>query len=354
MAVAAASFVVQTDIALAPCSVLLIGAAVGAAWQASKWDRLRLRFWVGISLGLAVVLWFPPILEQFRGNPGNLTRIWRFFFGEQHAGQSWSTAFSTWADVTTAVVRHDFTLGWGAAFVARTSHLASVLAVGQLLGLVFAGWWARRAGCTFLAVLCMLCGMTSVVAGYSITNIHDVDIGDYQVFWMSIIGALGDGAVAAVMLTIVGRRGALVRTRLTAVLASAIVILLSLLAARGLVRARAYALDQRDSDVTRRIVSQEVERYIDREQIRRPLFRMSAHNWTDAACVVLQVYKRHRRLSVEDSWVYVFGEMLAPTGREDAEFQIADPALHATLVDRPGDVVVAAHGRLFVHLLQHR
>lgn len=355
MAIAAGSFLAQTHISLVPCSVLLIVAAGAASWHRSGVDRRGLKFWVTVSVVLAVALWLPPIVEQARGDPGNVTRIWRFFAGERHAaGQSPATAFHVWADITTAVVRRDFQLGWGAAYLVRTSSAISVLAVGQLLSLVVAGWLARRAGHQFLALLCTFCGVTSVVAGYSITQIRDVDIGDYQVFWMSIIGALSCSGVAAVALALATDRHERVRGLLTVCLSSVAVISLAVLSGRGLLRAKAYAVEQRDTEVTRKIVSLEVERYIDRERIRRPLFRISQGVWTDAACVVLQVYKRHRRLAVEEPWVSVFGEMLSPTGREDAEFQIADRAVHATLSDRPGDVVVAAHDQLFVHLLRRR
>jgi hypothetical protein len=351
MAIAVGSFLAQTHIALAPCSVLLISVAVGTAWHASKPAHPRLRLWVVVSVVLAIALWLPPIFEQVRGNPGNITRIWRFFFDEEHVGHSWSAAFYAWADITTAVVRSDLTLAWGAARSIRTSSFISLLAVCQLTALVVAGWWARRAHHKFLAMLCFFCGLTSAVAGYSLTQIPDVDIGDYQVFWMSIIGALNYSGVAAVVLAIAVDRYEAVRTPLSVFLLGVTVVSLSVLGVRGLLRARAYAVEQRDSDVTRKIVSQEVERYINQEHIRRPLFRISQDSWTEAACVVLQVYKRHRRLAVEEGWVSVFGEALSSTGREDAELQVADPALHATLSERPGDIVVAAHGRLFVHLL---
>lgn len=82
---------------------------------------------------------------------------------------------------------------------------------------------------------------------------------------------------------------------------------------------------------------------MDRVHVRRPLFRMPQPVWTDAAGVILQIYKHPRRIAVEDPWIPMFGDALSPNGREDAEFQFSNDASLA-----------ASSGRSDAQLIAHR
>jgi hypothetical protein len=352
------SFLMQTHVATVPCVVVLIGSAFVAPVAA---NRLGLRhashptrFWAGLSIVVAAVLWFPPIVEELTGNPGNLTRLWRFFVLEHPPRQAMSTAFLAWTDMTTAVVRPHVNIGWGAAYVASRSPAAETLTIVQLALLAWSVQWAWKAGHRFLALLCLLATTTLLVAGWSITRVQGENVGDYQIFWISVIGALGWGALAATAVTTAPARFARARARSTLILFLLAVTASTLLGIRALGHARAYAVEQRNGDVTRKLIALDVERYIAREQVRRPLFHIAQGTWLDAACVILQVYKHHPELAVDEQWVTMFGDALSANGREDADFQIADRTRHAVLSSRPGDRVITAHDQLFVHVLDRR
>lgn len=90
-AVFVASFVVQTHIGYTPATVAVLGAAIvlgaadvvhsaraatGPRRRAVVVDALR---WLAVAAVVGVVVWLPPIVEQFRHHPGNLTRIDQFF-----------------------------------------------------------------------------------------------------------------------------------------------------------------------------------------------------------------------------------------------------------------------------------
>ena len=359
MATVVGSFLIQTHVSTLPCAGIVMLATVYVA--ASNRDAScrgasrRVRFWGFVSAGLAMALWFPPILDAVTGDAGNLTRLWRFFVMEPQPGQSWRTAFSTWADMMTAFVRPDLRVGWGAAYRPTHSLAIEALAIAELTCLAAVAWWARRHGNRFLFLLSLLQIVASTAAGLSIMRIVDVAIGDYQIFWISALGALSWGTLAAATYTVAIGHNAASPTRATRVTFGLAVGVLGMVSVHGLTQARAYAVGQQAATtLTRKIVALEVEQFIEREQVRRPLFRIAQSTWLDGAGVILHVYKHHPLTVVEPSWVHVFGERMSSDGSEDAEFQIADPALHAILSTRPGDRLVAAHDRLFVHLLARK
>jgi hypothetical protein len=350
----------QTHVATVPCVVVLIALAFAAAVAGTQHavrkgsDFARTWFWEVLSIIVAAVLWFPPIVEELTGNPGNLTRLWRFFVFEPHPRQAITTAFPAWADMTTAVVRPHINIGWGAVYAATTSSIAEPLAVFQFGLLAWAAWRAWKTGHRFPAVLCLLTTTGLVIAAWSITRVLGEEIFDHQIFWISVMGALGWSALAAAAVTMgppsfraLGRRGTRVLLLLT-------VVMLIFLGIRAFEHARAYAVEQLDGDATRKLVAMDVERYLRRERVERPLFHIAQATWIDAACVILQVYKHHSQVAVDELWVPVFGEALSANGREDADVHIADRTLHGVLSLRPGDRVISAHHHIYVHVLARR
>ena len=64
---------------------------------------------------------------------------------------------------------------------------------------------------------------------------------------------------------------------------------------------------------------------------------------------MLQVYKRRGDSAVDTNLVWFFGEPLAPVGREDRVFVIADATREATMTRPPGDEVIARFDQMYVH-----
>ena len=85
VAVFAGSFCVQTHISYALLVSVLLLVALGALVHAGVRDRRvpearrRVILWGSIAVGLGVVLWLPPIIQELRGADGNLTIIWNYF-----------------------------------------------------------------------------------------------------------------------------------------------------------------------------------------------------------------------------------------------------------------------------------
>jgi hypothetical protein len=116
------SYVVQTDISTAPLAVALVGGAALTWLVTAVLDGRRRRVPVdaaegahrtagggravllaGAGLVALVLMWVPPLVQQFTGHPGNLTLIARFF-GDSHPGQSLTASLWSVAAASTVLV----------------------------------------------------------------------------------------------------------------------------------------------------------------------------------------------------------------------------------------------------------
>lgn len=342
-----ASFVAQTSVSVVPVALAVAAVAVGLGWttgRAASSGRSSVdRRWFRWAALAGLVLWLPPLFEQATAEPGNLTKLLRFFVSDPSRGQSWRDAVLAWGDMTTTMLRPGFELPWGRAFEHRGSWGTAAVAGGQLVLLVPLAVWARARRHQALACLALLTAVASIVACWSITRIVGA-IGDYQIFWMSAVGALNLAIVAGAVALRATEHAPAYRRRLVVVLSMLLALVAAATTVRGLAGARAYAENQRDEEAPRRVVAEATTEYLAREHVARPLFRMNATSWLQAAGVVLHVYRRHGAAAVEPSWVPVFGAALAPDGTEDVVLDIGGgcPADAAVVVARADGLCVFA------------
>lgn len=335
----AVSFLAQSSVSVVPvCAVV---AAAGIGWPPTNAWLVRRRWVVGAA-SLLLLAWLPPLVEQATHQPGNIASLARFFVSAPSDGQTWRVAVLAWSDITTAMLRPDVELPWGQAFERPGSPGTIAMAAAQVLALVGVAVWARRRGHLVLSRLAWLTVVVSLVACWSITRIAR-DISDYQIFWMSAVGALGVALVAgaaalAATSDAPGRRRALIGS-----LGVLLAVALALTVPGGLVRARQYAVTQRDQQAPRRVVALATVEYLRRERLVRPLFRMNATSWLQATGVVLHAYRALPGAAVAREWVPVFGEALQPDGSEDVELEIGGgcPAGRAIVARADGLCVFA-------------
>ncbi len=109
-----ASFVVQTDISTLPVAAALVAVAAIVWSVALVWGRRRPGDPAGghrghgtvlavAGLVALVVLWLPPLIQQWTNHPGNVRLIWRFFTAS-HPGQSLSVSLWSVAAAGAVVV----------------------------------------------------------------------------------------------------------------------------------------------------------------------------------------------------------------------------------------------------------
>ncbi len=229
-----ASFVVQTDISTLPLAVALVAVAAGVwlvalvrARRAGHRPTGRRPWGTGLAVaGLAglVLMWLPPLVQQFTNHPGNLTLIWRFF-DTAHPGQSLSGSLWSVAAASTVLV-----VGPGEvmrSILGGTPAHAALTVVVAVLTLVVAGATvvlAARQRSRFavgIGALVLIGWVASVVA---VTHVVGFVFG-YLVLWVVVLPVAALVGIGMVRVPVPAVSGAVVRVGLCAVAVVAGVVL---------------------------------------------------------------------------------------------------------------------------------
>lgn len=317
--IAVGTFLAQTHVAMVPVVAIL---GIPAVWTGRRLSRAT---WT-LAVGLKLLLWIPPLIEQITHRPGNLIAIVRFFLNAG-PGQGFSTAVSAWASTMTAAFRPGFFLAMGSDYVPSSGGLFSASAIA-LVAVLSALAVARRRKQAFDAWLLGMCAAASTVALFATTRIQD-HIVDHEIFWMSGIGALSVGAVVGSLGSFadVASRGTAVR------IASTTAILAWLTAAfvgavgMGHVLERRRTLDDHAVDA----LTGQIETYLATSGVRRPRFEIEPPVWPIAAGALLQIDKAGTPFAVGERWATMFGERFTATGQEDGAALIDGSAVSTSV-----------------------
>ena len=363
-----ASFVIQTHVAMTPCvvAVVLVAAlllltthkrVIAQPLEAQIVSRGQSGFWISAATWLFILLWSLPLADQLQsGADGNLAAIARTFWSDSRFDPpSLATAFSALSYAFSAAIRPDARIAQGGPL--SPSALDSSTGVWVLLQLALltaACVWAVSKRRIFPAALCVLCLAMSGVAFWSITQVRG-NLGDYLVFWMSIISAVNLGAIIGVFLSWVC--DALHLDRIPSVAGRvAVVGFCSVLLFHGVstvqsnhrqtIRGEARLYRQRELS---RSLFLALEDELRRQGNTRPLIRIRQPAWSAAAGVILQRYKAGAPLAVEDRRVFMFTDVFSATGEEDVEFLFTDVGLQDDLSGEPPYRLVAQQGTLLLY-----
>jgi hypothetical protein len=317
LAILMGTFVVQTHLGVLPGVVAVLAIALGSVLLSAGSDvpisRTRT---VGIvSACLLVALWAIPIWEEMTRTPGNLTKLWRFFFTGHRTGQPFRSAYVAWADMLTGILRPDLRLAEGSPF--RRSHVrwSEGWAAAEVVLLAITatlGARERRGGRRFQAALSGLLVLVAVMALWSATRIEDAIV-DHEVFWISGLGVL----VAATLLD--RAIGAAWRGKVPARLTpAACVVGVSMIGALGvhqLLLVTNLMLVPRPQQVAAATLGDALNRRVRSMNI-RPFVTIEQDTWPIAAGVLLNLQKSGLPFAVDADWLPMFTEPAAATGRE--------------------------------------
>lgn len=348
----AGSFLAQTHVSLVPFVGVLAGVGLLAAFVRSRDDRRSLIRWIGVSAGLFLLLWLLPLVEQVRhGAEGNLAQLARFF-SEQFDGPPWATVLAVWGDAMTAALRPGLKIPTGWGITVMTGYWLPALSTTQAVLLAVGFGYSARHRKFFEAALCGLGLVASLTALWSITRIRTL-IGDYMVFWMSIVGLLNWATLAGLGVDALLRRPDRARLAIHRLAVATAAVALALFAWSGVDQiesARRYALRNPlgpARDV--RVICDALDAYLSGEQRRRPMFAIGGGAWGDAAGVILDRYRRGKPFTISHDLVWMFGDPLVTTGGEDATIIVADRASHDELSRQPGDHLIAHRNAIYLH-----
>lgn len=336
------SFLVQSHVGFAPV-VAAIGLVTAIRAVRSARDGVPTRRAIWASLGLAALLWAPPVLEELRGHPGNLSSV-AAFFAEQKGHH-------TLAEVLVPLARHVARAPFGVAtaIVPSTSDdrgtgsgLLTLLLVALLPLAVSA---SQRAGRRFERNLGLVTLLALLVAYVSLVRVVD-EIHDYLIVWLSVAGALGWALVVAAIPEL-GRAGA--RRVLIATLAvvAALAVRVGTLQLRRSPPAALRTIPRIDE------LAGAAQRFVANSGVRRPLLVLATHDaWPASLGVVLELTKRGVPVSIPEEWVVMFGPPLCATGVEDGALVLAEEAFDRVMAARPDAVRLAARDGIVLYGLK--
>ena len=359
----AASFVSQTHLAFVPVSAALVLSTFIVlaiqAWRRPE-RRLALERSSVLAIAAALALWILPLSEQLRSpqsHPGNMTSIWRFFFAgaANQSGQSAGDALRAWSSMLVGVMRPDFDLAYGVPFVPSSSPwpiALSVIVMGALGAVAIWAWRARRSADCALAVACVI----AALAGFwSVLHIHG-EIGDYQVFWLSLIGLVSVATIAAAAVNAVGAVRSwlqLLRDRqwdvgIARAAGALMVIGAAIVGHTRLAETAAGALPF-PNDPSVRDLTEQIFHGMPQTGGRRPLIRVDAGMWQVVPGILVQMSRAAIPFTLDADQASLFGDEWLTTGGEDVLMTISGPDLHRQMVARPGNVILADNaGTIFV------
>jgi hypothetical protein len=339
-AVALGSFLVQTHIGLTPIVALLCSGAVVANLLGIRSGRLQrpaVFVWWNRAAWVMALCWVLPLAEELLDSPGNLTLIARFFGNGQHP-QSFIDGFKIWAVMISGVLLPRLVPPTGNPIAPDPSAVAVVLALSQMVGMLVAVAAALGKRRRFDALFGAAGLLSAVVALWSVSNVP-VIIGDYHVFWISIIGALNWGVLgAAVSEPVVGRLVARTPRRLATLAYPAFMLVLLIQPLPTLVaKARASGRDSDELKVSADVIGADMFNL----NVSRALLRGGPLAWGEQGGVALELYKRHVPIAVDAGSVFMYGKPLAANGHEQAIYVVNLTAEYRRSPDPSATILLA-------------
>jgi hypothetical protein len=337
---AVATFLCESNLSVAPAviSISVAGFAMFLVSRRMGWAqpaKPARPAWPPYALAVAitVVLVAPPVYQELSRDRGNLTQLWTFF-RTPDSGHSLMEGVRSVATAFSVLPGGSGVFDNGVLAYGRSTGL---LLTGVALLVTGAGLaiWRRRA---FAAALCTiaLAGLAGAVIG--VTNIRG-PIHPYLVFCVSGLAPVAWVGIAAAwgpeLLGIVQRRTSL---RIAPWIKPALVVALAGMTAVNLwavARGPSVKTVETFDDPNVKTITAAATRYMDARRVRKFLVVIPyTDRWAEAAGVVLQLAREGRPVSVEPSWLFMFGEEFATRSKEDGVLAFtanADPPTRESL-----------------------
>lgn len=311
------SFAIQCHIGSAlPVGLLIgIGATALIVRSVRGKDRSHDRRTALSALGVAIVCWIPPIIEQFTHSPGNLRLIYEFLRNPPRA----TTGFSTGVQI---VFRFLSVPGYWVRGEEPT-HITSALNTSgwaipwALVALCIAAWWAWKKHWRNELALCGIAGALVVAGAIASSRIVGAPA-PYLLRWMWAIAAFTWLAVAVVALrqialTTFGRRHA---NNLVAV--ATIVVLLTMI-----IRGVNLAPLRLSESWTRAIAALTPPVLAAIENAPGPIYLADGYGLDGSAGLDLLAQAEQAGLQVRrgPSWAYIYGDKRV-INRDDAASEL--------------------------------
>lgn len=328
-----ASFITQTHAGYIPCAGALVLASMVLHLRFRRHGDAPLvrgrasdRRYLLVSVAVLIVAWALPVVENLRGDPGNLTFL--FHYLRHREGTNVLDALRAHIHYMSALPMWRLETPWSPEASPGFEWLACSITVAQLILLWLASRWAGRRGRPFHRALCLVSLIGSIIALWAVSRIID-NVLMFLVFWVSVLSVTNLTAIAAVVTCqgwdYIQMRGLIPADWSTRALPRWLPALFVLMVASFTLPR--LAADQRHSGAGSLVVETSLadfQSYLDQHSIRRPMLRIEHEVWPFAAGLILELSRVGRSVAVEPRWIYMYTDAFAANGSEDAQFYMVD------------------------------
>lgn len=311
------AFVVQTHVGFGPPATFLGLTAVVLCWRElrRRGQRVAELWWpLSAAVGVAALAWLPPLFEQLRETPGNISKLVSFF-GQRSGAQPWGDV----ADYAAFHLAQPFASLIGVASPSAASSrtllavlaalLVLVLGVGLVVGRRLS---SERSG----RVLLVLVAPQVAVFVLSLRAIPD-ELPSHVALWGTVIAVMTWLGAAAVLRD--SERAAASPRRVRAFGLAALALLCFAASSSGVRTVQAYRDVSAPFDRAVLAATTTVESALAAPRPHRLTLRGPLREWTLFGALVLQLKKRGYRPLLAPRMKHIFG-----TGFDYAERAAAD------------------------------
>jgi hypothetical protein len=339
-----ASLVTQTHVGFAPVALTLGGIAlITVIWHALfERDRhARPVAWILFSIVVLQILWLPVFADELTGHPGNLTKIWHFFF-ETAEMQTVGATVWAWSSMLMGIVRPSLTVAIGVGFSGSTRTWLIVAGAIAVAFLPIAAALSWRDGHRFESILAATCFVASLIGFWSVWHIRGL-IGDYQLFWLSVLGVFDLALTLGALIAATGRSREMIWLTPRSVSAAALVFGVgAVVVGAGHLNLATRPGNLPDEHESVRRLTAEMRPGLASMGSRRPLFRIEGSSWGIGVGLMLQLARARIPFGVDPDFANRFDPNLAANGKEDVLMTLSGLEQHQQLASRPGNVTLAA------------
>jgi hypothetical protein len=298
---------------------------------------------IWLTAAVLIASWALPAAQQLTSTPGNVRRIAEFFVYEGGARPALAASVRATGAMVAGLFRPAFEVAHGWSFQpVEWRWVVVTFALAGILAFVARGEWRR--GARYNAALGACCLALIAAAHLSAANIRGT-IGDYQLFWVSIVGAV---SVALIVSGVIPPHLKNVsKAPLTAV--TLLVYALCCVVTFRSFTDRANEPRPKESG-TVETLSDAVAGAVRNGLVDRILLEADPKAWDIAAGIVLQLSKADIDVHVDPKLVWLYGAPFRSDGLENTVLTVATAARHKDVMQQPGRVVLAEQNGVFVSI----
>jgi hypothetical protein len=324
-------------------TIAVVACAMVTAWFARASGRPVPKSAVWLTGAVLIGAWALPVAQQLADTPGNMRRIVEFFLFQGGPRPSIAASVRAVGAMAAGLFRPAFHVAPGWAFEpVEWLWVIVTFALAAVLALISRSEWRR--GARYNAALGASCLALLGAGQLSAVNIRGT-IGDYQLFWLSIVGVV---SVAVIVNGFVRPRVQKVSKAWLAAITAVVYAASCVLTFDAFVE-RAHPFRTAESRTVETLTNA-VAAAVRNRLGDRMLLEVDPRAWDIAAGIVLHLSKADIDVNVDPRLIWFYGSPYRSDGLENTLLTVARTDKQKDVMQQPGRVLLAERNGVFVSI----